>query len=380
MLARRPLLALLLLSSLAAVPALAAETVVGTGRYAEDALPAVVWQPKVLPGAAVVAQVVAQDGPVKAGDKMLMLTVEGVDEVLADTRRAVAKAERAVRFEQAEAVAQTKELAAAKARAVAQAEAAKGLRQRWQEAERANALAEAARQVENLEAQFKDSSEELRQLEKMYKEARIDSSTQDLVVGREQRKLRKIEKDLDLQRRRTAYYAKVELVQKDAEFERAETEAALRLGAEERRAAREEARVGDALEQAEKNLKQAQKKLVELEADVAALAVAVPADGRLSLALKAGDQVKGGQELAKLLAPAGGSVKIEVQPAGLVGLPVDTQVKLRFVETGVTVPGKVVAVDWAGQPEGAKTLFSVRVRPLPADFVARSGLKVEVVK
>ncbi len=378
----RPWVALLLLSSVASVPALGAETVVGTGRYVEDALPAVAWQPKALAGPASVASVAAdaQGGLVKAGDKVLTLTVEGLDDTLATARRAEAQAERALRLEQADAAAQAKELAAAKARVATGAQAAKGLRQRWQETERADTLAEALRRVDGMEAQVKDSREELRQLEKMYKEARIDSSTQDLVVGRERRKLEQLEKDLEVTRRRTDYYAKVELAQKDAELERGEAEAVLRLAAEDRRAAREEAREGDAVGKAESDLKQAQKHLADLESDAAALTVVAPADGRLSLAVKAGDQVKPGQELAKLAAPAGGSVKIQVQPAGLAALPVGTPVRLHFTETGVSAPGKVAAVDWAGQPEGSKTLFGVVVRPLSADFWARPGLKVEVAK
>lgn len=377
----RPFAALILLSVLAASPVLAAEVAVGSGRYEEDQVGVLAWRPKALAGPAKVAEVLLQDGPAKAGAQVATLKVEGQEDVLADAKRALADAQRTLDFAQEDADAQEDELEAGALRARADLEAARERRKHWLASDRADALLDSKQKVDNLEARVKEDREELRQLEQMYKEARIDSSTQDLVVSRERRKLKTEEVELEQATRRHQYYAATELPQADAALERAENEALLRSQAETRRGAREKARVEGAAEGAKRALKSAKQRLADLEADVSALAITVPVDGRVEgLSLKPGAEVRPGQELAKVAAETGGLVRIEVLPEALAHLPVGAPVRLRWPETGATAAGTVTEAAWAGRPEGARTLFTVVCKPARAEFSMRPGLKVEVLQ
>lgn len=371
----RPALALLLLA--ATLPAAAVEVVVGSGRFEAAPVGVAAWKPKACALPATVTQIQAKTGPIKAGAVLATLSVAGMADAITEAKRNLAKAERDHKFLLEDAAALDQDLAAAALRAQADADAAAEKREHWQETGRADALLDSSQKLSQLEAGLRDAREELRQLEQMYKEARIDNSTQDLVVGRERRRLAQAEVDFDQNKRRHAHLEAVELPQADAALERADTEAQLRLDAEARRAAREKARMEDALAAASKADDAARRRLAELEADAAALAVTASADGYLGdFTLKVGDKINPGQEVARIGGESGGQVRFEVAPEVIGRLPVGAPVRLRWPETGAVAGGVVTEAAWAGRPEGSVTRFPVVAK---TESPSRPGLKVEVV-
>ena len=383
---RRPLFAMLLLSSLAA-PVLAAptqppEVIAGSGRYEVAPAASIGWRPKAYAGQVTVEDVAARDGLAVAGQKLASLTLDDLDDALADARRMAAQAARLVtqQEEDLRALGPAQDIALQRARS--ELAAARERAAYWLAQDRADTVQKAKDELAAADARVKEDREELRQLEQMYKEARIDSSTQDLVVGRERRKLRLSETALEVSRRRHQHYMTVELPQFDTTVALAADEAQGRMEAAQRQLEREKIRQTEALEAAKRSLEQARKRVADLEADGVARVLTAPAGGRLEgLSIKAGDKLKSGQELAKIWEEGRGLVRIEVQAASLRALAPGTAVRLRFPELGnPQVSGEVAEVAFSGRPEGGKTLFAAVIKIPKAPAGARPGLKVEVLQ
>lgn len=328
-----------------------------------------------------VAEVLVTHGRVSRGQAILRLDAPELDEQLTKAREALAKAELGLAWaKQEQAIGKQEQAIAAERRALAWKDAVSD-NKAWEAFGKADQYLSAKLDIQQSEARVADEQEELNQLEKLYKDAKLASRTQDIVLERARRRLAVSKQRLEMARRNSKQMLEVLLP-------RQERDAANRLRWLEIehkhavvRAEIVREKQAQALDTAEQAVEEAREVVKNLESDAKALLVVAPAEGVLTpVGLKAGDVVKNGQTLAFVEDAAKGELVLTVEAQDLRVVGEGDRVEVRwqaFAE--VESAGTIKQVAWQGEASGADDAkYRVTIGLDNVDQVIRPGMLADV--
>lgn len=218
-------------------------------------------------------------GPVTAGQVLVRLSTEKLDEALAAAERDVEIARRTLARQQEDARKAQEASDGNLARARFERERADKALARFTGTERAIRKEESELRVRGTEDAVRDQEEELAQLKKMYDAGDGVQETEEIVLKRATRQLERTRRALEFQRARSAYHVDVELADEARGLELGARREALEL-------ARAEAGATLALEQgrlelarAEAGFRKQEKALADLRKDRERMVLTAPAAG-----------------------------------------------------------------------------------------------------
>lgn len=355
---RRPHAFLLLASLLAAQPALADDPPAFEGAVQPAETATLRWAPLAWREPVRVREV--QEGPKGKGEVWLRLEAPGLDLAIDNARRRVGAAEQQIAWltEDQATLAARQALPVANAKAkLAETETAAGW---WKKHGRADAVLGKDLDLKKGRDRLGDEQEELRQLEHMYREARIDNQTQSLVVNRTRRDIERMQKMLEIGERELTQWRSVELPLVDAAKDRALADARMDLVVLARDQERETRRLADQLAEQRLALAGARQSLAHLEADRAALAVP-GAPGRVSSRLEVGDLVNPGQDLGRLSGD-GWVMEADVPAKAALQLAPGAAFEVEVPALDLKLKGKLERVADEAKVKDGKATVAVRIR------------------
>jgi hypothetical protein len=230
-------------------------------------------------GEEVEVEEVRPPGPVSAGDLLVRFKSEKIDDVLRAAERDLGIARAAVATQSEDLARQLETTSAGLAKVQFDAKnAAEGL-DRFEKIEMPLRLEEADHNLQGMRNWITDQTEELAQLEKMYKADDLTEETEDIVLKRARRDLDRTKKSLDFMTRRDRTMREVDLPR---EHEALKLESR-RSGADRDRAvsvtALQQAQAKLELERAKANLEKQERDFAKLTADRALFEIKAPAAG-----------------------------------------------------------------------------------------------------
>lgn len=154
-------------------------------------------------------------GPVEAGQVLLRLSTEKIDEQLQNTARdlEIAKRGHLVQLEDAKRAQESSEVAVERAKA--EKDHADRALKTFLETDRELRTKESAQRMQSIQDSIKDQEEELAQLEKMYKADDVTEETEDIVMKRAKRQLERSKLGRDFQLVRQRYLLENELPEEE---------------------------------------------------------------------------------------------------------------------------------------------------------------------
>lgn len=343
-----------------------------TGHYQAQELQELAVELEAYSGKLVVAEVVEPGARVSRGEVVLKLVAEGLDQQRDDAAFAVTQAELRLAWAKHERdlLAQEHAIAAERAElALADAEQNWTL---WEEVNKADRYTAAELELASSEARLEDEREELRQLEELYKGAKLASQTQDIVLGRARRSLAQREQYMEIQRRGHQQTIEVTLPRQERDlknalgWQRMQSEiAAVRMQIQMDKQSAE-------IASAERGVESAVRQLKKLEADAAALTLAADREGIVAgLTIKPGDRVQPRQALGTLIASEPNTVTLSIPATDLRVLSIGDTVTVRCVAFGeLAAPGTVNHIEHRGTPGSAAGGASFNVEIQLAEVVA----------
>ena len=150
-------------------------------------------------------------GPVQQGDVLLRLKSERIDDAIKAGERDLAIAKAALATQTEDLARQQANSATALARAEFDAKNAQTALERFEKVEMPLRIEEGEHNLQGLRNWAADQTEELAQLEKMYKADDLTEETEDIVLKRARRDLERTKKFLDFQTRRNATMREIDL-------------------------------------------------------------------------------------------------------------------------------------------------------------------------
>jgi hypothetical protein len=280
----------------------------------------------------------AGGGPVEKGAVLVRFKTEKIDEAIRNAERdlGIAKATLATQTEDQRRQIET--TAAALAKAEFEAKAAQEMLDRFEKTDMPLRLEESTHGVEGTRNWVSDQTEELAQLEKMYKADDLVEATEEIVLNRAKRDLARARKSLDFHERRDALLRGSDLPREHE---------GLRLEARRTAAERDRAVAVNALQQAQAKLEldrtragveTQEKQFAKLTADREKFVVVAPAAGvavpgafsrgkwqnidDMKKALKAGGKFHSGDVLLTIVQPGPARVLATVPEAAINALKV----------------------------------------------------------
>ncbi|MEM1355075.1 MAG: HlyD family efflux transporter periplasmic adaptor subunit [Planctomycetota bacterium] len=353
-----------------------------TGRYEATVHQQLMYEPRAGSGKLRLVEVIEPGTRVSSGEVVMRLDAEGLDEKLEDAAFAVDQARRRLdwaRLER-ELLAGDQEIALRRAElGLSDAELDWKL---WEDVNKADKFLGAELDLARSEAFLEDEREELRQLEELYKGARLANQTQDIVLGRARRSLDRREQLVQIERRQYQQTIEVTLPRYERDLQNALTwqrvqgeiaEARMRLQMEKQEAEIDAARRG---------LDSAQRQLVRLQDDVESLVIKARSEGIVAgVAAEPGDNVQANQSLGQLIAAEPTTVTLSASAVDLRVLSVGDKVTVRCVAFGeLSAAGRVTRIEMLGTPGAAAggASFAVQVELERSDPRIRPGMAAVV--
>jgi len=337
--------------------------------------------PEAYSGGFEISEIAHRGGGVKAGDVLLRFDTEDFDRQVEDAQIALDNAKREAEF----AVQELDVLREANQVRVERATAAKTAAEHafeiFDKYEGDEMLRRADLAVKQSEYRLEDQKEELEQLKSMYEDSTLASETKEIVIKRNERQIAISEEYLQMTRnaliitRDYTYPDRKQSVDSQLRWATIELQHAL-LGTK-----MAEARKVSDVDRAQRTLRDAEKKLADLQADRSAFELKAAASGILTpIDLKIGDTVRGEQKIAEIVDPQQLIVTFNASPADLRVLRPGLSVNVSLpAYPEVELMGEVSDIAAIGQAQGNTTNFPVKVKLARADdALVRVGLECQV--
>lgn len=327
-----------------------------------------------------ITEVLQRSGPVKAGQPLLSLNPEPLDEAIEDAEIALKAAQQGFDFAQQEQRILSEANAIRVERASDSAENAQHAFEIFDRFTGERIIRSSQLRVMQSEYGLADQKEELAQLEKMYEESTLASETKEIVLERNRRQIPiseeylRFAKDDLLIARDFSYPDQKEAVEDALRF------AMMELAHAQLQTTMAEARKVMEVANAERALEDADKRAADLKADREQLALSAPVDGLLTpIALVAGDRVNAGQSIAEVVDPDALVVKLTAQAGDLRVLEVGDTVDVTFpAYPEVLLSGEIIDIAAIGTAAGEGTAFPVTVALSKLDPLVRVGLNCSI--
>lgn len=252
----------------------------------------------------------------------------------------------------------------------------------WENVAGPDMLKSTAMELQQRIDQLADQRLELAQLEELYRDARLASRTQDIVLERTQRRVDNLEEALTIARNNHDQAVNITHPRRQLHHEQRVADAKMQLDHARTQSNITLQRKQLEVENARRAVRDAQEHLYRLERDEQALTIRTPRTGIINgLSVQPGDAVQNGQRLGNLHQPEAFMLQLDV-PAGEIsrftlGQPV------RLVATNELsehdMQGKVSEIDPIGKPSGDGTNFTIIITIDKAHPDAAIGLRYEVV-
>ncbi len=353
----------------------------GNGRYTATRLAQVTVELDAYTGKLEVAEVLAEQGRVSRGQPVLRLTAPDLDEQLDNARRALERAERGLAWAQQEqAISKAEAEQAAEQRRLAWADRQSD-HKAWQAFQKADQYLDAKLDMQQYEARVADEQEELNQLEKLYKDAKLASRTQDIVLERARRQLAVSLQRLEMAERSNNRVVEVIIPRRDRDEQNALRYVETQHKHAELRAKITREKQDQSVESATRAVEDAREALADLQADQQSLTLEAPAGGVLvPIDLKPGDTVSNRQAIATLDDDTAGELKMTIQARDLRVLAEGAEVTVRWHAFGeVETAGTVERIDWQGQAAGERgAQYGVTITLDEVDTRIRPGMTADV--
>jgi len=335
-----------------------------TGRFAADVLAELRYDAQRYAGELEVAEVMVTHGRVSSGQPVLRLEAPDLEDALADARDALDKADLKLAWARKQAqITDAEQQVAAKRRELEWADLESDY-ERWESFGKDDAYTQARLTMQRQEDRHADEAQELKQLEQLYKNAKLASRTQDVVLERARRDLEVSKTYLEIARRAHKVQMDVTLPRRERDWDNR-----VRWTEMQHAHAAWQAEVAQqqqvwAVQSAQDALELAQEAVAELERDAAALTIKAQAGGVLSaLGLEVGDKVSAGQTFATLYDPAKGTIDAELSAEDLRVVQEGDAVQITWVPFGeIESAGTVQRIAWQGKAGGAgQTSYALAV-------------------
>ncbi|MAG54923.1 MAG: hypothetical protein CMJ83_01400 [Planctomycetes bacterium] len=248
------------------------------GIFVADDKDEIRMEPKSYRGDLIITTLVAEGRSVKKGETLIEFDQSNLEDSLEDAKDDVKGKE--IALAKAEADKQSWEIDETGKQARRDLDANKAKRELEKAREKAAMiLAEKEKAVADAEQRFKDGEIDLQQLLQLYEERELHTSTENILIERERRRLDNTKKSLVKSRREFALWKKYDQEQDilEKELDLKDKEAEIKKAKAKVEAERGEK--GAAVSKAKRALKKAQKKVKELDGDAKTLKVVSPRDG-----------------------------------------------------------------------------------------------------
>jgi len=328
-----------------------------------------------------VKELARRSGAVRAGDPVAVLEGKDLERALADLRTQRDEARRRLEMQREEQAMQARQADASLERAHLGARLAQQSLQLHRDHESAKAMEMAELQLKGSLDMLRDSRDELTQLERMYQGTSLQTETKDIVLERARRGVERGEVYARHAQRDHEVFRAIRHPNETRRIEDQAKDAALALEAAELGSRLGQVRMMLDLAQAERGMRDLERRLGDLERDARAMAVASPADGYLVLKLReAGERLSPGQEIAEVVDLGRLRVRGTLNAAAMrfvrPGDALEAWVPARPEVRATAVVEEIVAV---GAPEGEDAAFAFTAMLQGADASVLPGMEVRVV-
>ena len=342
-------------------------------------------------GPVTVGTVARRSGPVRAGEAVATLVGKDFDRMLADLRTQVEESRQRLTMQREEQAMQARQSDAALERARLAARLADQSLALHREYESAKALEMAELSLKMSMDGLRDSRDELTQLERMYQGTSLQTETKDIVLERARRSVERGEVFARHAARDHQTFREIRHPNETRRIEDQAKDAALALEAAALGDRLGEVRMMLDMAQAERSLRDLERRLADLESDGRSMQATSPADGYLVQMLRnPGDRLQPGQVIAEVVdlsrLRVRGTLNTDAMRFVNAGMTLEAWFPAR-PEARATVTIDEVVMVGAPEGEGAAFAFSgvlqcqdARVLPgMEARVVVRSTLADRVL-
>lgn len=332
-------------------------------------------------GPVTVKDVTRRSGPAKAGDMVAVLEGKDFERGLDDLRVQVEEARKRLAMQREERAMKTRQVAAGLERAELAARLAAQALELHRDYESAKSLEMADLGLKGQMDSLRDARDELAQLEKMYAGTSLQSETKDIVLDRARRGVERSETYSKYAKRDNEIFKAIKHPNEARRVEDAAKDAALALEAASLGQRLGEIRETLDMAQAERGLRDLERRLERMEGDGRRMTVKTPADGYLVVKLRdAGDQLQPRQELAEVVdlgrLRVRGTLNADAMRFAKAGDVVDVWFPARPEVSGKAVIDEIVAV---GAPEGEGASFAFMATLREPDATLLPGIEARVL-
>lgn len=332
-------------------------------------------------GPVTVKDITRRSGPAKAGDMVAVLEGKDFERGLDDLRVQVEETRRRLAMQREERAMKARQVAAGLERAELAARLAAQALELHRDYDSAKSLEMADLGLKGQMDSLRDARDELAQLEKMYAGTSLQSETKDIVLDRARRGVERSETYAKYAKRDNEIFKAIKHPNEARRVEDAAKDAALALEAASLGQRLGEIRETLDMAQAERGLRDLERRLERMEGDGRRMTVRTPADGYLVVKLRdVGAQLQPRQELAEVVdlgrLRVRGSLNADAMRFAKVGDVVDVWFPARPEVAAKAEIDEVVAVG-APEGEGASFAFTATLREPDASLLP--GIEARVL-
>jgi multidrug resistance efflux pump len=332
-------------------------------------------------GAVTVRDVARRSGPVRKGEPIASLEGKDFARMLDDLRTQRDEAGKRLAMMREEQAMQARQSEAGLERARLASRLADQALQLHRDHESAKSIEMSDLQLKMTLDGLRDSKDELAQLERMYQGTSLQTETKDIVLDRARRGVERGEVYAKHARRDHELFRSIRHPNETRRVEDQAKDAALALEAADLGARLGQVRMMLYLAQAERGLRDLERRLADMEADGRAFAVASPADGYLVQRLREpGERLSPGHELAEVVDLGRLRVRGTMNSAAMrfvrAGDALEAWFPSRPEVRATAVVDEVVAV---GAPEGDDAAFAFSATLQGVDASVLPGMEARLV-
>jgi multidrug resistance efflux pump len=332
-------------------------------------------------GPVTVKDITRRSGPAKAGDMVAVLEGKDFERGLDDLRVQVEETRRRLAMQREERSMKARQVAAGLERAELAARLAAQSLELHRDYESAKSLEMADLGLKGQMDSLRDARDELAQLEKMYAGTSLQSETKDIVLDRARRGVERSETYSKYAKRDNEIFKAIRHPNEARRVEDAAKDAALALEAASLGQRLGEIRETLDMAQAERGLRDLERRLERMEGDGRRMTVKSPSDGYLVVKLRdVGAQLQPRQELAEVVdlgrLRVRGTLNADAMRFAKVGDVVDVWFPARPEVAAKAEIDEVVAVG-APEGEGASFAFTATLREPDASLLP--GIEARVL-
>ena len=332
-------------------------------------------------GPVTVKDITRRSGPAKAGDMVAVLEGKDFERGLDDLRVQVEETRRRLAMQREERSMKARQVAAGLERAELAARLAAQSLELHRDYESAKSLEMADLGLKGQMDSLRDARDELAQLEKMYAGTSLQSETKDIVLDRARRGVERSETYSKYAKRDNEIFKAIRHPNEARRVEDAAKDAALALEAASLGQRLGEIRETLDMAQAERGLRDLERRLERMEGDGRRMTVKSPSDGYLVVKLRdVGAQLQPRQELAEVVdlgrLRVRGTLNADAMRFAKVGDVVDVWFPARPEVAAKAEIDEVVAV---GAPEGEGASFAFTATLLEPDASLLPGIEARVL-